>query len=110
MLSCRYCNFRKGKGKGELDRFSCQGKCNIRGRTNISLSTSPGTVYPSSPLEQIVILPHTVTKRGGHAQNGRSRVVILNKTAAINAQVIPLPKFVYDIWYKIQRTKKTKMT
>jgi ribosome assembly protein 1 len=60
----------------------------------------------SPPLRQTLIPPYCYEDGLGSARNGRSRVVISNKTAAMHVRVIPLPKDVYDSL--VQKSKSEK--
>lgn len=50
----------------------------------------------SPPLRQTLIPPYCYEDGIGSARNGRNRVLLSNRAAAIHVRVVPLPKTVYE--------------
>lgn len=62
----------------------------------------------SPPLRQTLIPPYCYEDGIASARNGRSRVLLSNRAAAIHVRVIPLPKIVHDCLMQKSKVEKSE--
>lgn len=62
----------------------------------------------SPPLRQTLIPPYCYEDGIAFARNGRSRVMLSNRAAAIHVRVIPLPKIVHDCLTQKSKVEKAE--